>query len=431
MTATPRTETIAVIGLGYVGLPLAAAFAQAGFAVIGYDVDAGRIAALQRGEDRNGEVRPCILSGTALRVTADPEALRQASFFVIAVPTPVDLNNCPDLEALRSACAVVGGHMAAGSAVVVESTVYPGVTEDVCVPVLEAASGLVAGRDFDLGYSPERINPGDEDHGIADVVKIVSALDERSLDRVASVYGVIAAAGLHRASSIKVAETAKAIENTQRDLNIALMNEVAKICHLLDIRTSEVLAAAGSKWNFARFHPGLVGGHCIGVDPYYLTAIAQQLGYHPEVILAGRRVNAGMGRYVAQEAIRLLACSEIALSHARVGILGVTFKENVPDLRNSAVRDVLSALRAFGVEAIVHDPVAGQAEAEAMLNGALRPLEAFVDLDALIFAVPHRYYDSLGPADIAAMLKPGGVLLDVRSHLLPADFPPTLRYWSL
>ncbi|WP_198162867.1 nucleotide sugar dehydrogenase [Sphingobium sp. TCM1] len=424
-------ERIAVIGLGYVGLPLAIAFAGAGLPVIGFDIDHRRVAALRDGHDWTGEIGVEALRTTGLVLTDRPDDLADVTFWIVTVPTPVDANHCPDLGALRAACETVGAHMRPGAAVVIESTVYPGTTEDVCGPLLEQASGLARGVDFVLGYSPERINPGDTKHGIADVVKIVAGQNMATLDRVAAIYGRIVPAGLHRAPSIAVAETAKVIENTQRDLNIALMNEVAKVCHLLDIRTSDVLAAAGTKWNFLKFHPGLVGGHCIGVDPYYLTARAQQLGYHPEVILAGRRINAGMGAYVAGQVVRTLAISGVALARGSVGILGLTFKENVPDLRNSAMVDMVRTLRDYGLNVLLHDPIADEADVGRLFGAGTTPLTMFAGLDALVLAVPHRVYDQLSSENLRDMLNPAGMFADVRSRFDSRLFPSPIHYWSL
>ena len=317
-----------------------------------------------------------------------------------------------------------------GAVVVFESTVYPGVTEDFCAPLLEEASGLKRGRDFFLGYSPERINPGDHEHRLESVVKVVAGEDAATLDRVARAYGAIIPAGIHRASSIRVAEAAKVIENTQRDLNIALMNELALIFDRLGLRTADVLAAAGTKWNFLRFTPGLVGGHCIGVDPYYLTAKAETVGYHPEVILAGRRINDGMGRFVARKLLQLLATSGREIAHAKIGVLGLTFKENVPDLRNSRVPDILAELTEFGLAALVHDPLAAPQEAKRQYGIRLAGMEEFRALDAVVLAVPHRLY--LGPLRKAVIdaVAPGGVVIDVKSAFGPGDFP-VARYWSL
>ena len=420
---------VAVVGLGYVGLPLAVALAR-GHEVVGFDVSTERVAALREGVDWTNEVPAEALHGARLSITSDAAELRGCEIFVVTVPTPIDAANRPDFDALLKACALVGPALSKGAIVVFESTVYPGVTEEVCAPALEAASGLKAGVDFTLGYSPERINPGDKAHPLEKIVKVVAGQDAETLEKLARLYGSIVEAGIHRAPSIKVAEAAKVIENTQRDLNIALMNEVAKICHLLGIRTRDVLDAAGTKWNFLKFYPGLVGGHCIGVDPYYLTAKAEQLGYQPEVILSGRRVNDGMGAYLARRVVKLIAASGQQIIGARVGILGFTFKENVPDIRNSKVIDTFRELREFGIEAIVHDARADPERVREEYGVELAPLEALSDLRALIYAVGHEDYRSL-EGRISDMVADGGIVADVRSLLDPASLRPDIRYWSL
>jgi UDP-N-acetyl-D-galactosamine dehydrogenase len=425
------SERIAVIGLGYVGLPVALAFARKFEGVVGFDISASRVSELQRHVDRTNEVESDALRSTTLTLSADPRALEGATFFVVTVPTPIDGNRQPDLTPVRKASETVGRYLRPGAVVVYESTVYPGVTEEICGPILEAASQLRCGVDFTLGYSPERINPGDKTHTLERIVKVVSGQDAATLDRVAGAYGAIIDAGVHRASSIKVAEAAKVIENTQRDLNIALMNELALIFDRMGIRTADVLAAAGTKWNFLKFAPGLVGGHCIGVDPYYLTAKAESLGYHPEVILAGRRINDGMGAFVAQRVVKLLIAADLPVKRARVGVLGLTFKENVPDLRNSRVPDILGELRQFGIDTMVHDPRADAAEAHEEYGVALHGLDAFRDLDAIVLAVSHREFLEMGGAEIAARLKSNGVLVDVKSALNPGTVPSDVTYWCL
>jgi UDP-N-acetyl-D-galactosamine dehydrogenase len=425
------SESIAVVGLGYVGLPVAVGMARAHGGVLGFDVDPGRVAALQRGVDSTGEFAPAELAGLDLRYSADPADLAGRTFFILTVPTPIDANRQPDLGPLRRACSIVGALLRPGAVVVVESTVYPGVTEEVCGPLLAEASGLRQGVDFALGYSPERINPGDRQHRLESITKVVAAADPATLARLVAVYGPVVAAGLHRAPSIKVAETAKAIENTQRDLNIALMNELALICDRLGIRTRDVLDAAGTKWNFLPFTPGLVGGHCIGVDPYYLTAKAERLGYHPEVILAGRRINDGMGAFLAQRLVKLLLAKKVAIVRARVAVLGLSFKENVPDLRNSRVPDIVRELASFGIDAVVHDPLADAGQARAEYGLSLTPLELLRDLDALILAVPHQAYRDLGEAGLARLVRPSGVVIDVKSVLDPRRLPDGHEYWSL
>ena len=435
---TLRTdEKIAVIGLGYVGLPVALAFARAFEHVVGFDIDPRRVAELERGHDRTNEVEGDALEKTTLTMTTDPAALAGISFFVVTVPTPIDANRQPDLRPVESASESVGRALGQrdgkpeGAIVVYESTVYPGVTEEYCGPILEKLSGLKRGRDFKLGYSPERINPGDREHTLERTVKVVAGEDEASLARVASVYGAIVSAGVFRAASIKVAEAAKVIENTQRDLNIALMNELSLIFDRMGIRTRDVLAAAGTKWNFLKFYPGLVGGHCIGVDPYYLTAKAESLGYHPEVILAGRRINDGMGTYVAQKLIKLLIARDIQVKRARVGVLGLTFKENVPDLRNSRVPDILAELRQFGIEPRVADPRADAEEAHHEYGISLTPLEELTGLDAVVFAVSHDEYRGLGGDKLRTLVHDHGVVIDVKSMLDPRAVPPGLAYWCL
>jgi UDP-N-acetyl-D-galactosamine dehydrogenase len=423
-------ETIAVLGLGYVGLPVALHLARAGLAVVGFDVNARRIAALKQGNDWTGEATRSDLLETKLLLTDNAADMAPATFFVITVPTPIDGDRRPDLSAVIGACEAIGKVIRPGAIVVLESTVYPGVTEDVCGPVIARVSGLKQSVDFNMGYSPERINPGDREHTIERVVKVISGDSPVALERIAATYGAIVRAGIHRAPCIKVAEAAKVIENTQRDLNIALMNELAIIFHRLGINTKDVLDAAATKWNFLRFTPGLVGGHCIGVDPYYLTAKAEAVGYHPEVILAGRRINDGMGRYVAQQLIRLLSSLAKPLNTAKVAVLGLTFKEDVPDLRNSRVPDIVFELEQFGISPLVHDALASAEEAKHEYGITIVPLEKLQDLDALILAVPHAAY--LRADDrLTAALAPGGVLMDIKSALRPGQFQTAVRYWSL
>ncbi|HXV26066.1 MAG TPA: nucleotide sugar dehydrogenase [Alphaproteobacteria bacterium] len=427
---TDSNERIAVIGLGYVGLPLALAFARVFPGTVGFDIDAERIEELSRGIDRTGESDAEELRSTPLILSANPARITGATFFVVTVPTPVDANRQPDLGPVKAASETVGRALAPGAVVVLESTVYPGVTEEVCGPILERMSGLKRGGDFALGYSPERINPGDREHRLETMVKVVAGEDSSTLERVARVYEAIVPAGVHRAPSIRVAEAAKVIENTQRDLNIALMNELALIFDRLGLRTADVLAAASTKWNFLRFTPGLVGGHCIGVDPYYLTAKAEAVGYHPEVILAGRRINDGVGRFVAHKLLKLLAESGRGIARARVGLLGLTFKENIPDLRNSRVPDIVSELAEFGLRPLVHDPLASGDVALREYGIALADLNDFHDLDGLVLAVPHREY--LGPlrAKILGAVAQNGVFIDLKSAVWPNDLPG-VRYWSL
>ena len=428
-----REKPLAVVGLGYVGLPLAVALSRH-MDVIGFDISARRIEELKGGHDHTNEVTDEHLSAAAVRYTCDPAALAEAAVIIVAVPTPIDDHRSPDLTPVVGATTTVGRHFSRGTVVVYESTVYPGLTEEVCVPILEKESGLRFGEDFTVGYSPERINPGDKVHTLETIVKIVSGSDAATADLLAEVYGSVVRAGIHRASSIKVAEAAKVIENTQRDLNIALMNELAIIFGRLGIETTEVLEAAGTKWNFLPFRPGLVGGHCIGVDPYYLTFKAEGMGFHPEVILAGRRTNDGMGKYVAECTVKHLIARGNVIRGARVGILGFTFKENVPDLRNTRVVDIIAELHDYGVETLVHDAEADPAEAMREYGQELLPLETLRDLDAVILAVSHRAYAAFSPEDIRARFRdPGkGVLMDVKSLYDPAAMRAAgLDYWRL
>ncbi|MGB8313152.1 MAG: nucleotide sugar dehydrogenase [Aestuariivirga sp.] len=429
-TTNSEPERIAVIGLGYVGLPIAIAFARAYEHVVGFDISKRRIEALQRREDWTKEVGTDELMNSTLKITSNPEDLKGNTFFVITVPTPVDHLNRPDLSSIEGACRLVGPHLGKGSVVVIESTIYPGVTEDICGPLLEQVSKLKRGRDFKLAYSPERINPGDKEHRLETITKIVSGEDAETLDRVASAYGRIVKAGVYRARSIKVSEAAKVLENTQRDLNIALMNELSLILDRMNIRTKDVLDAAGTKWNFLKFSPGLVGGHCIGVDPYYLTTAAEAVGYYPQVILAGRRINDDMGRFVALKTVKMLVKSGSPPLGAKVGVLGLTFKENVPDLRNSKVADVVSELSDFGIEVLVHDPYADAHEAQEKYGIKLRDLDYLTGLDALILAVNHRQYLDMA-GRLADRVRSGGVLIDVKSVLDPTCLRRDILYWSL
>ena len=408
--------TIAVVGLGYVGLPLAVAFGQK-YPTLGFDLSAEKVEAYRQGHDPTGEVRSDDFEAARqLTVTTDPAMLRRADFVVVAVPTPVDEAHQPDFGPLIGASESVGRNLKRGATVVYESTVYPGATEEVCVPILERESGLQWKRDFFVGYSPERINPGDRKHTLARITKVVSGDGPETLQRVAEVYGNIIAAGVHRASSIKVAEAAKVIENTQRDLNIALMNELAIIFERLGIRTADVLAAAGTKWNFLKFKPGLVGGHCIGVDPYYLTHKADRLGYHPQVILAGRRINDGMGKYVAEQTVKHMIQSGFPVKNADVIVLGLTFKENVPDLRNSRVIDVVRELESYGANVHVHDPIAGRTDAMHEYGVELRDWDQLPRAHAVVAAVAHRCFRERSLDEIAAKLVPGGLYVDVKAQ---------------
>jgi UDP-N-acetyl-D-galactosamine dehydrogenase len=421
---------IAVIGLGYVGLPVAVAFARSGVPVIGFDIDGGRIDELRSGCDRTREVDPTELSLPTLSYESDSEKLAAADFYIVTVPTPIDAANRPDLSAMLRASETVGRVLAPDDIVVYESTVYPGAVEEDCLPVLERVSGLTAGRDFTIGYSPERINPGDKAHRFETIMKVVSAQDERTLDIVAEVYGSVVTAGIHRAPSIKVAEAAKVIENTQRDLNIAFMNELSAIFHELGLDTGDVLAAAATKWNFLNYYPGLVGGHCIGVDPYYLTYRAEKAGYHPEVILAGRRINDGVGQRVARECVRRLFRRN--RTSPTVTILGLTFKENVPDTRNSRVIDIVHELGLFGIEAQVHDPMASSEEAHREYGITLHDLDSLRPADAVIFAVAHQQYVRGGWPLVIRLLKDNeGIVLDVKRRLDRSAKPAGIELWRL
>jgi UDP-N-acetyl-D-galactosamine dehydrogenase len=421
---------IAVIGLGYVGLPVAAAFARGGSQVVDFDIDATRVAELRAGQDRTREVETSDLKLASLGFTSDPAVFKESDFFIVTVPTPIDEARRPDLSAMISASRLVGGALKGGDIVVYESTVYPGAVEEDCVPVLEQMSGLKAGVDFTLGYSPERINPGDKKHRFETITKVVSAQDTRTLDIVAAVYGSVVTAGIHRAPSIKVAEAAKVIENTQRDLNIAFMNELSLIFQALNIDTGDVLAAARTKWNFLPFQPGLVGGHCIGVDPYYLTYRAEKAGYHPEVILAGRRINDGMGQRVARECVRGLLRRKT--QNGVVTVLGLTFKENVPDTRNSRVIDIVQELQSFGLTVQLHDPWADAADAKHEYGVALMELSALQPADAVVLAVAHEVYVEGGWPLIRSLLgKDGGLVLDVKTSLDRSTKPSDVELWRL
>jgi UDP-N-acetyl-D-galactosamine dehydrogenase len=424
---------VAVVGLGYVGLPLAVEFGK-NFDTIGYDLSAAKIDSYRRLCDPTGEVSSEELRAAARLIpTSDPSDLCQADFIVVAVPTPVDVAHIPDFSPLIGASETVGRHMKKGAIVVYESTVYPGATEEVCVPVLERESGMRWKRDFHVGYSPERVNPGDKEHTVSKIVKVVSGDDGDTLDKVALLYGSIITAGIHKASSIKVAEAAKVIENTQRDLNIALMNELALIFDRIGIDTLEVLQAAGTKWNFLPFRPGLVGGHCIGVDPYYLTHKAEMLGYHTQVILAGRRINDGMGAYIAQQTLKQLIKNGSPVPGAKVIVLGLTFKENCPDLRNSKVSDVIRELEEFGCEVSVHDPIADSRDAAQHYDLALTPWEDLpAKADAVVAAVPHRSYLAMPLRELLSRLKGNGVFIDVKSAFDRAAINEAgFRMWRL
>ncbi len=427
-------EKLSLIGLGYVGMPIAVAFARK-IKVVGFDLNEEKIGLYKSGIDPTNEVGGEVVRNTKVDFTADPAKLREAKFHIVAVPTPVNDDHTPDLSPVEGASRILGQNLTKGSVVVFESTVYPGVTEDICVPILEKESGLTCGVDFKIGYSPERINPGDKVHRLETITKIVSGMDEETLDTVAKVYELVVEAGVHRAESIKVAEAAKVIENSQRDINIAFMNELSIIFHKMGIDTKSVLEAAGTKWNFLPFMPGLVGGHCIGVDPYYLTYKAEQLGYHSQIILSGRRINDDMGKYVAESLVKDLIRANIPVKHAKVAILGFTFKENCPDTRNTKVIDIYKELGEYGIEPLVVDPAADAEEAKRLYGIGFKTMDDIRDVDALIIAVAHEQFMDLDREKISSFFNPAHkrkVLMDLkgildRKEYLTEDF----LYWRL
>lgn len=422
-----KEKKLAVIGLGYVGLPIALEFAKT-ISVIGFDISEKRVEMMKNGIDPSEELDSSEFENRDIKFTSNLEDLREASFFIVAVPTPVDSHNVPDLKPVLSASETIGKVIKKGDYVVYESTVYPGCTEDDCLPVIEKLSGLKMGVDFKLGYSPERINPGDKEHTLPKIVKVVSGCDAESLDVIARTYEIVVKAGVHRASSIKVAEAAKIIENTQRDLNIALMNELSRIFDLMGINTFEVLEAAGTKWNFLKFFPGLVGGHCIGVDPYYLTYKATELGYTPEVILAGRKINDGMGAYISKKLVQQLIKKDKQIAHTKVLVMGATFKENVSDIRNSKVVDVIRELHSYSVNVEVTDPFADHEDFHHEY-GIHLVKEAGKDYDAVIVAVNHEQFSDLKDDDFRKILKPDGIVVDVKGIL--RNNVKAFEYWSL
>jgi UDP-N-acetyl-D-glucosamine/UDP-N-acetyl-D-galactosamine dehydrogenase len=429
MISPPTSRKIAVIGLGYVGLPVAVAFAASGADVIGFDINEERIEELTSGHDRTREIDDAQLRASGCVFTSNPAALTSADFFIVTVPTPIDQTKRPDMTMLLAASRTVGAVLKKGDIVVYESTVYPGATEEDCVPVLATQSGLKSGQDFHVGYSPERINPGDKNHRFENIVKVVSGQDQQTLDIIAGVYSSVVKAGLHLAPTIKVAEAAKVIENTQRDLNIALMNELSLIFNRLEIDTGDVLAAAGSKWNFLKFTPGLVGGHCIGVDPYYLTHRAEKAGHAPQVILAGRRINDTMGSWIGRECVKRLMRNGGAKSAI---VLGITFKENVPDIRNSRVVDIVHELKEFGLDVQVTDPLASSEECRNEYGFGLVSFSKLKPADAVILAVPHQAYKAGGWADVTKLLnRKDGLVVDVKSILDRATQPPDIKLWRV
>ena len=429
-----REEKISLVGLGYVGMPIAVAFSKQAD-VIGFDINEEKIACYLRGVDPTHEVGDEGVAGCSVEFTADETRLKEAKFHIVAVPTPVREDHTPDLGPVEGASRILGRNLTKGSIVVYESTVYPGVTEEVCVPILEKESGLKCGVDFKIGYSPERINPGDKVHRLETIVKIVSGMDRETLEEIAGVYGLVVKAGVHRAGSIRVAEAAKVIENSQRDINIAFMNELSIIFNRMGIDTKAVLEAAGTKWNFLNFRPGLVGGHCIGVDPYYLTYRAEQLGYHSQIILSGRRINDDMGKYVAESLIKSLIRADIPVKNAGVAILGFTFKENCPDTRNTKVIDIVKELREYGIEPLIADPQADAAEAERLYGISFVEMEEIRDVDAVILAVSHKEFEKLSPDTLKGFYKKEAarrVLADIKGMLDREKFEEAgYLYWRL
>lgn len=426
-------EKLSLVGLGYVGMPIAVAFARK-IKVVGFDLNAEKIELYKSGVDPTNEVGAEVIKNTTVEFTADASKLREAKFHIVAVPTPVNDDHTPDLSPVEGASRLLGQNLTKGSIVVFESTVYPGVTEEICVPILEKESGLKCGVDFKIGYSPERINPGDKVHRLETITKIVSGMDEETLDEVAKVYELVVEAGVYRAESIKVAEAAKVIENSQRDINIAFMNELSIIFHKMGIDTKAVLEAAGTKWNFLKFFPGLVGGHCIGVDPYYLTYKAEQLGYHSQIILSGRRINDDMGKYVAESLVKNLIKSNIPVRGAKVAILGFTFKENCPDTRNTKIIDIYKELGEYGITPMVVDPAADAQEAKRLYGITFQQVEDIKDMDAVIVAVAHSQFLELSKEDIAGFFNPKyeeKVLMDIKGLFDKKDYQEGYLYWRL
>ncbi len=426
-------EKLSLVGLGYVGMPIAVEFAKRGVKVIGYDLNEAKIEMYKKGFDPTHEVGDEVIKNSAVDFTSDAEKLKEAKFHIVAVPTPVNDDHTPDLTPVEGAARILGKNLTKGSIVVFESTVYPGVTEDICKPILEKESGLKCGEDFKIGYSPERINPGDKEHRLNTIKKIVSGMDEETLDIVANVYSIVVDAGVHRAESIKVAEAAKVIENSQRDINIAFMNELSIIFNKMGIDTLAVLEAAGTKWNFLPFRPGLVGGHCIGVDPYYLTYKAEEVGYHSQIILSGRRINDDMGRYVAESCVKQMIQLSKPVKGARVAILGFTFKENCPDTRNSKVFDIVKELREYGIEPVIADPQADADEAERLYGIKMSPMSEVKDMDAVILAVAHKEFAGLSVSDVDRYFKDDiKLLLDIKGVFNKKAYEDAgYRYWRL
>ncbi len=429
-----KEEKLSLVGLGYVGMPIAVAFSKK-VNVVGFDLNKKKIELYQNGIDPTKEVGNEAIAACAVDFTSNEDKLKEAKFHIVAVPTPVNPDHTPDLTPVEGASRILGRNLTKGSIVVFESTVYPGVTEEVCVPILEQESGLKCGVDFKVGYSPERINPGDKVHRLETITKIVSGMDEETLDEVAKVYELVVDAGVHRAQSIKVAEAAKVIENSQRDINIAFMNELSIIFNKMGIDTKSVLEAAGTKWNFLKFFPGLVGGHCIGVDPYYLTYKAEQLGYHSQIILSGRRINDDMGKYVAESLVKNLIKADIPVKGARVAVLGFTFKENCPDTRNTKIIDIVRELQEYGINPMITDPVADREEAAREYGVAFVEEAAIKEMDAVILAVSHKEYENITMKQLDGMYAGNGkrkVLVDIKGMLDRAAYEKAgYLYWRL
>lgn len=429
-----KSESLSLIGLGYVGMPIAVSFAKKDIKVIGYDRNVDKIEVYKSGIDPTGEVGNDTIKNSSVEFTSNPIKLQEAIFHIVAVPTPINMDHTPDLSAIKEACYILGKNLKKGSVVVFESTVYPGVTEDVCVPILEKESGFQCGKDFKVGYSPERINPGDKIHRLDTITKVVSGMDEETLDIIAKVYEIVVEAGVFRAKSIKVAEAAKVIENSQRDINIAFMNELSIIFDKMDIDTLSVLEAADTKWNFLKFRPGLVGGHCIGVDPYYLTYKAEEMGYHSQVILSGRRINDDMGKYVAEQVVKKLISAERQVHNAKVGILGFSFKENCPDIRNTKIFDIVKELKEYGIQPIITDPVANANEAKKFYGVRISDIKEIVACDAIILAVAHTVYTNITIGQMNKMFKANGkkVLADIKGILNKTEYESAgYIYWRL
>lgn len=426
-------EKLSIIGLGYVGMPLAITFSEKGMDVIGFDLSKEKIDLYKKGIDPTGEIGNERLAKTKIEFTDQEKQLKNSMFHIVSVPTPINLDKTPNLKPVESASEIVGRNLKKGSIVVFESTVYPGVTEDICIPILEKESGLICGQDFSVGYSPERINPGDKKNTLTNIVKIVSGINENTLNDIAEIYGLVIEAGIHKAQSIKVAEAAKVVENSQRDINIAFMNELSMVFDKMNINTNEVIEAMNTKWNALKFYPGLVGGHCIGVDPYYFLYEAEKLGYHSQIIQSGRKINDGMGKFIADSIIKQLILSDKVVSKSKVAILGLTFKENTPDVRNSKVVDIIDNLKGYNIKAFVVDPMADKVAAKIEYGIDIINFEEITDLDCMVLAVSHDEFKKMGEYDIKSKFKSGtkNVIIDVKNSLDKDKFDKDFYYWSL